>query len=237
MFIVYFLRGLARLLLLFVGSLRVYGREHVPPAGPYIVVINHMSKADPPLVMLAIPPVKIRFFAAEKWERHALFAPLLRAGGAIFVRRGEVDRQALRHALHELENGSVFGLSPEGTRSQLGALIRARDGAAYVATRSRVPLVPVGIVNTDQIGRNLYRLRRTRLEVHVGRPFALPGSSRRPKGSELAAYTHFIMIHIAAQLPPRYWGYYADSPALRALLAGEDPWPHCLAAEGATTTT
>jgi 1-acyl-sn-glycerol-3-phosphate acyltransferase len=231
MLIVHLLRGLARFLLLFVGSLRVSGRENVPPEGPYLLVINHMSMADPPLVMLALPAVKIRFFAGEKWERHALISPLLRAGGAVFIRRGELDRQALRNALHELEKGSIFGLSPEGTRSRVGALIRAREGAAYLATRSRVPLLPVGVVNTDQISRNLVHLRRTRLEARIGRPFTLPGLDRRPKGDVLSAYTHYIMIHIAAELPPRYWGHYADSPALKALLLGEDPWPYCLAAE------
>ena len=47
------------------------------------------------------------------------------------------------------------------------------------------------------------------------------------KGADLAAFTHLIMVKIAALLPPRYWGVYADSPALAALLAGEDPWPAC----------
>jgi 1-acyl-sn-glycerol-3-phosphate acyltransferase len=129
----------------------------------------------------------------------------------------------------------VFGLAPEGTRSRVGALIRARDGAAYLATRSNVPILPVGIVNTDIIGYKMAHLRKTDLILNFGKPFSLPDIDRRPKGEELAAYTHLIMIHIAALLPEHHRGYYANSEALKALLTGEDPWPHCLQEEGIQT--
>ncbi|MGB3713978.1 MAG: lysophospholipid acyltransferase family protein [Candidatus Promineifilaceae bacterium] len=231
MIIIHFLRALAHFLRIFVGSFEVYGRENIPESGPYIVVINHMSKVDPPLVLITLPPLRLRFFAGESWRKHLIFGTLMRGGGAVYIRRGEADRKALREAFHALEDGSVFALAPEGTRSKVGALIKARDGAAYLASRSNVTLVPLGIVNTDQVGKNLLSLRRTRMIVNVGPTFSLPDIGRRPKGTDLSAYTHLIMVHIAAQLPERHWGYYADSPALKALFAGEDPWPHCLAAE------
>lgn len=232
MALIYILRGLLHILRFIVGSMEVSGRENIPPAGPYIIVVNHMSKADPPLLYIAFPPMKLRFFAGEKWESHPLFGPLMRWVGAVYINRGEVDRRALREAMEALKNGSIFGLAPEGTRSRVGELIRARDGAAYLAARTGVPILPVGVTNTDLVGRNFARLRRTRMEVKIGRPFTLPDLGRRPKGAELSACTHLIMAHIAALLPARYHGYYKDSPALQALLAGEDPWPHCLQAEG-----
>jgi 1-acyl-sn-glycerol-3-phosphate acyltransferase len=231
MFINRVLTLVARALLVFVGRLRVVGREKVPPAGPYLLVTNHMSKADPPLLLLALPRVRIRFFAAEKWQRHLLFGTLLKWGGAVFIQRGEVDRKALRHALDALAEGSIFGLAPEGTRSRIGALIAARDGAAFLALKSKALLLPVGIANSDAIANNLGRLRRTHMELRFGDPFTLPELPGRARGSDLAACTHYIMIHIAALLPERHWGYYSDSPALRAYLRGEDPWPFCLAAE------
>ena len=222
-------RAFVRLVLFFFGSLKLVGSENIPANGPYILAVNHMSKADPPLVMISWPPMaNIRFFAGEKWERHLIFGPLMRHSGAIYINRGEVDRKALRQALAALSEGAVFGLAPEGTRSRVGALIRARDGAAYLASRADVPIVPVGMVNTDLLGHNMTHLRRTHLEIRIGKPFTLPESVRRPKGDELAACTHYIMIHIAALLPERYWGYYADSPALEAFLEGEEPWPACL---------
>jgi 1-acyl-sn-glycerol-3-phosphate acyltransferase len=231
MIIVHFLRALTHFLKLLVGSMEVYGEEYIPESGPYIVAINHMSKADPPLVLVTLPPLRLRFFAGEKWRNHLIFGTLMRGGGAIFINREVADRGAIREALQALEEGCVFGLAPEGKRSKVGALIRARDGAAYLASRSKVPILPMGIANTDQLGINLPRLRRTRMIVNVGPSFSLPDLGRKPKSADLSAYTHLIMVHIAAQLPERHLGYYADSPALKALLAGEDPWPYCVAAE------
>jgi len=233
MIFTYLLRGLIFLLLFIVGSMKVTGRRNIPASGPYIIVVNHMSKADPPLLFIAFPPMRLRFFAGEKWESHFLFGPIMRMVGAIYINRGEVDRRALREAMEALRNGSIFGLAPEGTRSRVGHLIEAKDGAAYLASRADVPLVPVGVVNTDVVGENLKRLRRTKLEVHIGEQFELPDLGRRAKGKDLEAYTHLIMVRIADLLPQRYHGYYADSPALAALKRGEDPWPYCLEAAGA----
>jgi hypothetical protein len=93
-------------------------------------------------------------------------------------------------------------------------------------------VLPVAVVNTDIVGHNMARLRKTNIQIHIGEPFTLPELVRRPKGAELSAYTHLIMLHIAALLPDRHRGYYAESPGLKAYLAGEDPWPYCLEAEG-----
>ena len=231
--IIYLLRGLIFFLLFVVGSMKVTGRENIPESGPYIIVVNHMSKADPPLLYIAFPPMRLRFFAGEKWESHFLFGPIMKMVGAIYINRGEVDRGALREAMEALRNGSIFGLAPEGTRSRVGHLIKAKDGAAYLASRAGVPLLPVGVVNTEKVGENVKRLRRTQLEVKIGEPFVLPDLGRRAKGKDLEAYTHLIMVRIAHLLPERYHGYYADSPALAALQRGEDPWPYCLEAAGA----
>jgi 1-acyl-sn-glycerol-3-phosphate acyltransferase len=235
MLVIYLLRVFVQTVLLFFATLKVTGRSNIPETGPYLLAVNHMSKADPPLIFVTWPAMRWRFFAGEKWERHLVFGPLMRWAGAIYINRGEVDRKALRQALDALNGGSIFGLAPEGTRSRVGALISARDGAAYLATRAGVPVLPVGVVNTDVLGKNMLRLRRTRLELRVGLTFTMPDLGRRARGADLAAYTHLIMVHIAALIPERYWGVYSDSPALFALLEGNDPWPYCLQAEGVTS--
>ena len=228
------LRPIVKLLQVGVGSVSISGLEHLPDSKPYMLVLNHMSKADPPLVLLAYKDAHIRFFAGEKWKRHKIFGPILGWAGAVYINRGEVDRQALRGALNAIQDGHVFALAPEGKRSKVGALIKAKDGVAYLAARANIPIVPMGIINSDIIGANLKRLRRTKLQLIVGKQFKLPELAHRPKSAELSAYTHFIMIHIAAILPKRYWGYYAESFALKAFLAGEDPWPLCLEQESHT---
>lgn len=206
------------------ARLRVTGRENVPISGPYIVAVNHMSSADSPVLFLALPLLPFRFFAGEKWKNHWLWGPLMGWVGGIYIKRGEVDRQALREALDALAGGAVFALAPEGTRSKVGYMQPAKDGAAFLALRANVPILPVGLSNTDHLFANARRLRRTHVDIHIGRPFTLAQTGGRVRGHELAAYTHLIMCHIAALVDERHRGVYQDSPALYALLSGQDPW-------------
>lgn len=223
-----FLMNLVRFLL--GASIQVTGRENIPAAGPYIVVLNHTSVVDTPVLLMSFPLMNWRFFAVEKWKYHPIYGPIMAWLGAIYVKRGEIDRTRLREALAALQEGTVFGLAPEGQRSFNGELMSAKDGAAYLASRAGVPVIPVGLVNNDVLFENVRQFRRTTLGVRIGRQFVLPDLGRRPRSKDMPSFTHLIMVQIAAQLPPKYHGSYRDSPALAALLQGEDPWPHCTAA-------
>ncbi len=206
----------------------IIGRENIPAQGPYILTVNHMSTADTGYVFVGFPVQEWRYFAGEKWAKHPVWGPLMSWLGVIFINRGEVDRRALREALAALEDGSTFALAPEGTRSKVGAMQPGKDGAAYLASQAGVPILPVGISNTDVLFANARRLRRTTITMRIGRPYTLPDLGRRVRGRDLSAYTCLIMTHIAALVEPRHRGIYDDTPALAALLAGEDPWPHCV---------
>jgi 1-acyl-sn-glycerol-3-phosphate acyltransferase len=179
------------------------------PNPPYILVTNHLSIFDTPL-LLSVCPDTIRAFAALKHRRNPLYGTLLSAMGSIWVKRGAIDREALRQALNVLKRGEVLGMAPEGTRSRLThALQQGKTGPAYLATRADVPLVPVGITGSECIAHNMSRLRRTPVRIDVGQPFCLPesGQVRSPK---LKEYTELIMERIAELLPARYRGAYAD---------------------------
>ena len=209
------------------ARIQVRGLENIPDK-PYIVVLNHTSTVDTPVLLMSFPIQKWRFFAVEKWKHHPVFGPIMAWLGAIYIVRGEADRPAIRLALASIEEGTVFGLAPEGTRSRTGHMMAAKDGAAYLASRANVLILPVGLANCDQIFVNFKQLKSTEVAVNIGEPFMLPDIGSRVRSRDLPAYTHYIMIHIAAQLPERYHGVYADSPALSALVRGEDPWPICL---------
>lgn len=213
---------------LLLARLQVTGRENILRRGPYLVTTNHMSAADTPILLISFPPLPWRFFAGEKWQAHPIFGPIMHYLGGIYIQRGEVDRRALREALAAIEEGAVFGLAPEGSRSKTAQLSRGKDGAAYLASRTNVPIVPVGIVDSDKLFANAKRLRPTNLQVRIGQPFTLPDLGHRVRSADLSAYTELIMVHIAALLPERYHGAYKDSLALKALLAGDDPWPLCV---------
>lgn len=209
------------------ANLEVSGNKNIPPEGPYLVTVNHMSAADTPILFVSFPTQEWRFFAGEKWQDHWLWGPMMGSLGAIYIKRDEVDRRAIKEALAAVNQGAVFGLAPEGTRSKVGEMQEAKSGAAYLASRSQVPILPVGIINSDILFANVRRLKRITVEVRIGEPYYLPDIGRRARSADLDAYTHLIMVHIAALLPERYYGVYRDSPALSALLAGEDPWPYC----------
>jgi 1-acyl-sn-glycerol-3-phosphate acyltransferase len=178
------------------------------PEPPYIVAINHLSVFDTP-VLLTVCPHTIRALTAAKHKRNPIYAPLLVIMGSIWVRRGEVDRRALREALDVLKQGGVLGLAPEGTRARgTYALQEGKTGTAYLATRADVPIVPVGLAGTERIKDNLLRLRRTYVRAVVGEPFRLPENGR-VRGQKLHEYTDLIMRRIAELLPEEYRGVYA----------------------------
>ncbi|NLE45915.1 MAG: 1-acyl-sn-glycerol-3-phosphate acyltransferase [Chloroflexi bacterium] len=182
------------------------GVENFPPP-PYILVTNHLSVFDTP-VLLTVCPHTIRAFAAVKHKRNPFFGPLLTVMGSIWVNRGEVDRQALRQALDVLQRDEVLGIAPEGTRARGSyALQPGKTGAAYLASKADVPIVPVAITGTENIKHNLPKLRRTPIRAVVGKPFRLSRNGR-VRGQALHDCTDLIMHRIAELLPAEYRGVY-----------------------------
>lgn len=215
------IRGIIGFLVRLLSRLRVEGLENLPPGGPYLLVTNHLHWLDAPVIMVAFPH-RSYVFAGEKWGEHWLLKYIFLAVDAIFVRRGEVDRKALRQALAVLNGGGVLGLAPEGTRSKTGGLQRGRTGAAYLAIRSGVPVVPMTITGQEKLFPALKRLRRAQVHVQFAPPMAAPpgGRGSGPESAQLHAFTQEIMLRLASLLPPEYRGVYAPAAEQRAGPAG-----------------
>jgi len=204
-------RWIIRVLLKTFARLEVEGQEHIPSEGPYLLITNHLHWLDTPLIAVLFPH-RVYVFAAEKWEKHWFLGPFFRSLDAIFVRRGEVDRKALRQALTVLEQGGVLGMAPEGTRSRTGGLQQGRSGAAYMAYHAGVRLVPIVLSGQEKVIPTLKRLRRARVRVVFGPPFVPPAivAGNKASAAEVHAFTEEIMYRLAAMLPPEYRGLYAD---------------------------
>jgi 1-acyl-sn-glycerol-3-phosphate acyltransferase len=186
----------------------VIGIENIPSDPPYILATNHLSAFDIPLLAATFPHA-VRAMAAIEHRSNPLFAPILVGSGAIWVRREEIDRRALREALAVLERGEVLGIAPEGTRADTShALQEGKAGAAYIATRADALIVPVGIAGSEKIKTSLWRLHRPQVRVAIGRPFRLPESGH-VRSQKLHQYTDIIMHRIAELLPEKYRGVYA----------------------------
>ncbi len=193
----------------------VTGRQHIPEQGPLLVVSNHLSSVDPPLVV-SLFPARLRLIgmAAMKHRRDLFIGWLMDRAGVVWVRRGEADRRALRQALEILKSGRLFGIAPEGTRSRTGALIEGRPGAAFLAIKAGVPILPVAVAGTERVFPSLRRLRRATVHVKIGPPFQLPPRGGASRSEHAAHCTELIMTRLASLLPESYRGVYADHPLL-----------------------
>ena len=156
---------------------RSRGLQNVPRQGALVVVANHGSHLDPPLLGHALPR-PVSFMAKAELFKVPLLGPLIRSLGAYPVSRGASDREAIRTALSRLEQGWATGVFLDGTRQRSGRVENPQLGAALLAARSGAPLLPVALVNTHRaLGPDQIWPRLVPVELRVG-PVIPPPSSR-----------------------------------------------------------
>jgi 1-acyl-sn-glycerol-3-phosphate acyltransferase len=189
-------------------SWKVEGRENIPLTGPLILVANHVHVLDP-FFLIFISPRWINFMAKEELFRSPFLRPWLHAVGAFPIRReGKVKekQKILKSARNELEKGLILGMFPEGGRSRDGKLRKGKPGSVVIASKTNVPILPVGIVGTDKIKGANWLWKRLDIVVNIGKPFKLPPTSGRMSKSQMQLLTTQLMSEIAALLPPEYQG-------------------------------
>jgi len=153
---------------------RVVGKEEVPTTQGVILAANHVSYADPVFIGVALVERQLHFMAKEELFRFPVFGAIIRGLHAFPVRRGEMDRAAIRWCLHLLEKGEIVLLFPEGTRGDGVVLKEAESGVGLLAARSGCPVVPVYVHGTDHVlprGKRIPRIHP--VTVYFGRPVRL----------------------------------------------------------------
>lgn len=187
------------------GRVKVFGREHIPPSGALIVVCNHLSHFDPPILAGAIRCRQVYFMAKEELFQVPLLGAFLRSIGTFPVKRGVADRAALRRALETLSAGRTLGMFPEGHRSETGRLQPGEEGVGLIALRSRAPLLPVGIAGSNRVlpAHSVVPHFAT-VTVRIGRPFTLEDLYGRSDREAIAEATRRIMAAIQELLPPEH---------------------------------
>lgn len=216
----YIIRGLIRLIFNLIARVHVSGYEHLPKDTSFVIATNHLGIVDVPIAFYALDRWDMFVVIGEKWRDVGLFRWVGKHFNFIFIDRFNPDIKALRKIIALMEHNNILVIAPEGTRSRTGALIEARPGVSYLATKLNRPIVPVGITGTEDknLFGNLKRLRRSHVTVTAGPPFMLPPLPRENRDQALKEYTDEIMCHIAALLPEKYRGVYADHPRLKELL-------------------
>jgi len=165
---------------------RIYNADRVPLAGPLVVVSNHASDFDPPLLSSCMGR-PVSYMAKEELFQVPILKQAISLYGAYPVKRGSPDRSAIRAALQQLEQGWATGVFLQGTRTLDGRITDPKLGAALIAAKAKVPLLPVCLWGTHAIvKKGSYLPRPVPVTVRVGHLIEPPNSTDR---EELLALT------------------------------------------------
>jgi 1-acyl-sn-glycerol-3-phosphate acyltransferase len=216
-----FYRGLIKLILKLTCKIEKFNFDRVPAEGGCILAANHLGRLDAVLVYALVSRKDILLTPAEKYSKIALFRWAAKSLNAIFLDRFKTDFKTIRAVLKRLKQGELMVVAPEGTRSKTETLNEGLPGAAYFAMKTDVPIFPVGITGTEDrlVVAGFRRFRRADVLVQMGEPFYLPPQEDQERDDYLKLATDEIMCQIAALLPQKYHGYYADHPRLAELLS------------------
>ncbi|HRQ41408.1 MAG TPA: lysophospholipid acyltransferase family protein [Chloroflexota bacterium] len=215
-----FLHGLrifCRILLKIIARVDIQGMEHIPSTGGALIVSNHLGRLDAMLGVVLADRDDIILMIADKYEKYLFWRFLGNKLNAIWLNREEADFHALREVSKRLHGGGISGIAPEGTRSKAESLLPGKPGAAYLAAKTGVLVIPVALWGTEDrvVKERLSRLRRLDIHIRIGPAFTLPALKRANRDEMLAQGTDEIMTRIAAMLPEQYRGVYAAHPRLK----------------------
>jgi len=164
-------RSAVHLLLRVFFGLEVRGRGHLPQQGRIVLVVNHQSFLDIPIIAAAAARRHVSFLARDSLARWKPMAWLMRQCGAVLVRRGQADRRAVKEMIEHLEREDCLCVFPEGTRSRDGRLGEFKGGALIAARRTHAPVVPVAIEGVlDVLPRGRRLPRAARITVNIAPP-------------------------------------------------------------------
>lgn len=148
------------------GGIRILGKENIPDDNGLLIISNHVSYADPPAVSWAYPK-QITYIAKESLARNFFLRHLLGALGAVFLEHSSSDMTAMRTAVAQLKAGRTVAIYPEGHRCLDQQMDTFKNGAAFIAIRCKVRVLPMALVNTG----DLFRIWRRNVVINIGEPF------------------------------------------------------------------
>ena len=158
---------------------KIYGAQNVPRKGRLLVVSNHASDFDPPIVSSCVGR-PVAFMAKEELLRVPVLKQAITAYGAYPVKRGSADRSAMKSAIASLENGWATGLFLDGTRTYDGRIHDPKIGAAWIAAKTQALILPVSLWGSHEIfQKGSSRPRSVPLTIRIGVPIAPPTSTDR----------------------------------------------------------
>ncbi len=199
-------RGITRL----ICRIEASELHKVPRSGPLILVANHVNFLDAPVLYTQLIPRPVTGFAkVETWD-NPIIGALFTLGGAIPLKRGSADINAIQKGLRALEIGKIVTITPEGTRSGDGRLRRGHPGMVTLALHSGAPLLPIAVFGMDTYRDNIRHLKRTDFTIRVGTPFSINTGGESVNQALRRVIADEIMCQLALLLPAEYRGEYRD---------------------------
>jgi 1-acyl-sn-glycerol-3-phosphate acyltransferase len=181
------------------GRIDVIGKENIPRDRPFILAPVHRSNIDFALVSL-ITTRRMRYMGKDSIFKFKFLNPFFHALGAFPVHRGAADREALRTSIAVIESGQPLVMFPEGTRQSGPAVQELFDGPAYVAAKTGVPIVPLGIGGSEAaMPKGAKFIRPTKLVLVAGPPLEPPPSRERGGTSRRAVKELTDQLHTDLQ--------------------------------------
>jgi len=163
----------------FVFKGHLIGRDNIPQKDSFIMVSNHGSLLDPPLLGHALGR-NISFMAKAELFRIPLLGFIIKACGAYPVKRGIADKNTIKTACKKLANDNCIGIFIDGTRQKNGRVNKPKQGAALLAFKNKKLLLPVAIVNSHRLIRFKFFIPLfSKIVIKVGQPVQPPQSSSR----------------------------------------------------------
>lgn len=213
------LRFIVRLFMGLIADIEVNGIEKLP-AGNVILAANHLGRLEPAALLSILDREDIILPMAEKYKDHPLYGLLGRVVNAVWLNRFDADYAAFRQMLDRMKQGGMLVIAPEGTRSKTEALQEAKMGVAFLASKSGYPVLPVAVTGTEDrvIRENIKHFRRSKITVTAAELMYIDIPRGKGREEALRAATDEIMCQIAALLPEKYRGVYANHPRLKELL-------------------
>jgi 1-acyl-sn-glycerol-3-phosphate acyltransferase len=188
---------------------RVEGLENVPLEGSGILLINHIAFVDPIIVLHTLPRNVVPLAKEEVYD-YPFIGIFPKLWGVVPVKRDEMDRNAIKRVLAILNAGEIVLIAPEGTRGD--ALQDGRVGAAYLASRTETPIIPVAIEGSVgfPVFRTSSRWQKPGVHIRFGKPFCYRSDLSRARNNKLRLMMDEAMYILAALLPKHRRGLYSD---------------------------
>ena len=213
------LRSIVRFLMKIIADIEINGIEKLPE-GNVIIAANHLGRLDTAVLLCILDREDIIMPVAEKYKNHPLYGAIGRAANAIWLNRFDADYSAFRQILERMKQGGLLVIAPEGTRSKTEALQEGKMGVAFLASKSGYPVLPVAVTGTEDrlIVENLKHFRRSKITATAADLLYVDIPRGKGREEAMRQATDEIMCQIAALLPEKYRGVYADHPRLKELL-------------------